>query len=174
MRFEEFDLTEDQQKDLLRKRYPHLTEEQLDEILPALGAVAGVAARGAMAAGRVGAKMGAKAVGAAARGAAKVAGNVAKQVGAKAVQGAKGAGAKMAQKVGQKATDMMAKQMLKRGAKIAMPTQGPGNQEQEFEIDSVKGDEVVINNPKPKPGEPLKTVYKKKDLEPIIKQKAGL
>ena len=170
MRFEEFDLTEDQQKDLLRKKYPHLTEEQLDEILPALGAIAGGVARGAAAVGRVGAKMGT----AAARGAAKVAGNVAKNIGAKAVQGAKGAGQKMAQKVGQKATDMVAKQMLKRGGKISMPTQGPGNQEQEFEIDSVKGDEVVINNPKPKPGEPLKTVYKKKDLEPIIKQKAGL
>lgn len=170
MRFEEFDLTEDQQKEMLRKRYPHLTEEQLDEILPALGAIAGGAARGAMAAGRVGAKMGAKA----AKGAAKVAGNVAKQVGAKAVQGAKGAGQKMAQKVGQKAMNMAQKQLLKRGAKISMPTQGPGNQEQEFEIDSVKGNEVVINNPKPKPGEPLKTVYNKKDLEPIIKQKAGL
>lgn len=170
MRFNEFDLTEDQQRDMLRRRYPQLSEEQLDEILPAIGAAAGVAARGAAAVGRVGAKMGAKV----AKAGAKMAGNVAKQVGAKAVQGAKGAGQKMAQKVGQKAMNMAQKQLLKRGAKIAMPTQGPGNQEQEFEIDSVKGDEVVINNPKPKPGEPLKTVYKKKDLEPIIKQKAGL
>lgn len=170
MRFEEFDLTEDQQKEMLRKRYPHLTEEQLDEILPALGAIAGGVARGAAAAGRVGAKMGAKA----AKAGAKVAGNVAKQVGAKAVQGAKGAGAKLAKKVGTQAMNMAQKQLLKRGAKLSMPTQGPGGQEQEFEIDSVKGDEVVINNPKPKPGEPLKTVYKKKDLEPIVKQKAGL
>ena len=170
MRFNEFDLTENQQRDMLRRKYPHLDEEQIDEILPAIGAAAGVAARGAMAAGRVGAKMGVQA----AKAGAKVAGNVAKQVGAKAVQGAKGAGQKMAQKVGQKAMNMAQKQLLKRGAKLAMPTQGPGNQEQEFEIDSVKGDEVVINNPKPKPGEPLKTIYKKKDLEPIIKQKAGL
>lgn len=167
MRFNEFDLTEDQKKEMLRTKYPHLSEEQLDEILPAIGAIA---AKSAAAAGRVGAKMGT----AAAKGAAKVAGNVAKQVGAKAVQGAKGAGQKMAQKVGQQAMNMAQKQLLKRGAKLSMPTQGPGNQEQEFEIDAVKGDEVVINNPKPKPGEPLKTVYKKKDLEPIIKQKAGL
>lgn len=169
MRFKEFDLTEDQQRELLRNKYPHLTEEQLDEVLPALGAIAGGAARGIAAAGRVGAKMGTQV----ARGAAKVASNVAKNVGAQAVQGAKGAGQKLANKVGQKATDMMSKQLLQRGKKIPMPTQGPGNRPEEFEIDSVKGDEVVINNPKPKPGEPLKTVYKKKDLEPIVKQMAG-
>ncbi len=56
MRIQEFQIDERQK---LKEMYPHLTEEQLDEILPAIGAAAGmagrVAAKGAMAAGRVGA-----------------------------------------------------------------------------------------------------------------------
>ena len=50
MRFEQFKIDEKQK---LKEKYPHLTEQQLDEILPALGAAAGavgkVAAKGAMA-----------------------------------------------------------------------------------------------------------------------------
>ena len=178
MRFEEFDLTEDQQKEMLKRKYPHLTEEQLDEILPAIAAgvaragmaVGGAALRG----GAALAKGAAKGVGALGRAGAKAAGRVGNKMGQAATQGAKTATQKTAQKAGQKATDMVAKQMLKRGAKIALPTNAPGNAEQEFQIDAVAGDEVTIKNPKPKPGEPAKTVYKKKDLEPIIKQKAGL
>jgi hypothetical protein len=170
MRFKEFDLTEDQQKEMLRKKYPHLTEEQLDEILPAIAAIGRVAgtaiARGAGAL----AKGAAKGVGAL----GKAAGRVGTKMGQAAAQGAKTATQKAAVKAGQKATDMVANKMLKRGAKLSLPTQGPGNKEQEFQIDAVAGDEVTIKNPKPKPGEPAKTVYKKKDLEPIIKQKAGL
>lgn len=161
MRFKEFDKQ-------ARQRVAERNNMQVDEIMPALGMAAGVAARGAAAAGRVGAKMGAKAGTAAAKAGAKVA----QKVGAKAVQGAQGAGRKVAQKVGNKAMNMLAKQMLKKGAKLPLPTDD--GKEQPFTIDNVKGDEVVLVNPKPKPGEPIKTVHSKKDLEPILKGQAGV
>ena len=183
MRFNEFDLTEDQQKEMLKRKYPHLTEEQLDEILPALGAIgAGVAraagaaiARGGAALAKGAARGVAKGAAALGRAGAKAAGRVGNKMGQQAAaQTGTTVTQRTAQQAGQKATDMVAKQMLKRGAKIALPTNAPGNAEQEFQIDAVTGDEVTIKNPKPKPGEPAKTVYKKQDLEPIIKQKAGL
>lgn len=155
-------VTKDNLRNAVKNKYPHLSEQQLDEIIPALaGAAAGV--------GRVGAQMG-KGI---AKAGAKAATGVAKKVGATAVKGAKGAGQKMAQKVGTKATDMMAKQMLKKGAKLPLPSE-QGTKPTEFEIDGVKGDEVVLVNPKPKPGEPIKTVHSKKDLEPILKQMTGM
>ena len=164
MKFREF---EKQAKKRVAERHD-ISEQQLDEIIPALGMAAGVAARGAAAAGRVGAKMGAKAGSAV----AKTGARVAQKVGAKAVQGAQGAGRKMAQKVGNKAMNMLSKQMLKKGAKLSLPTDG--GKQQPFTIDKVQGDEVVIVNPKPKPGEPIKTVHSKKDLEPILKGQAGV
>ena len=80
MRLYEVEYSKDelaQIREELRREYPHLTEEQLDEILPliplALGTVAragvGMAARGAMGLG----KLAAKGVGAAARGLGKAA-----------------------------------------------------------------------------------------------------
>jgi hypothetical protein len=62
----------------------------------------------------------------------------------------------------------MAQAVLKPGSTLPMPdAQG---KQQDFEIDSVKGNEVTLKNPKAKPGEPIKTVHVKKDLDPIIKQ----
>jgi len=83
MRLYEVEYSKDelsQIREELRREYPHLTEEQLDEILPliplAIGGLAhvaragvGLAARGAMGLG----KLAAKGVGAAARGVGKVA-----------------------------------------------------------------------------------------------------
>jgi len=176
MRYNEFQLNEQNVRAKLKERYPHLTEEQLDEILPALGAVAGKIGAGAAkmgakavgagvkAAGRVGAKMG--------QAAAKGAANMAKG----AMKGVKGAASNVANKamtkVADKAVGKMAQQVLKKGATLPMPDQQ--GKEQEFEIDDVKGAEVTLKNPKPKPGEPIKTVHNKKDLDPIIKQLAGL
>ena len=185
MRFNEFDLTEDQQRDMLRRKYPHLTEEQLDEILPAIAAgvaragmaIGGAALRGGAALARGAAKGGAALARGAAKGGAALArgtGRVGAKMGQSVAQGTKASTRKAGQKAGQKAMSAAQKQLLKRGEKLVMPTDTPGSKPAEFEIDSVKGDEVVINNPKPKPGEPLKTVYKKKDLDPIIKQQAGL
>lgn len=134
-----------------------MTEEQLDEILPAIAGIArGVGNVAAKAAGGI-AKAGAK-VGAAA----------AKKVGAAAVQGAKGVGQGLAKKVAAKNAQALAKAVLKKGSSLAMPVDG--GKVQDFEIDDLKGDEVTLKNPKPKPGEPIKTVHKTKELDPIIQQ----
>lgn len=162
-------ITEFEDKALLRAiENEKINHDQLDEIMPALGMAAGTI-------GRIGAKMGAQAAKMGAQAGtqlAKTGAKVAQNVGAKAVAGAKGMGKKMAMKVGQQAMNMMQKQLLKKGAKIPMPV-AQGNKTQDFEIDAVQGDEVTIKNPKPKPGEPTKTVHNKKDLEPIIKSLAN-
>ena len=155
MRFDELKVNERQK---LKEMYPHLTEEQLDEILPAIGAAAAAGARvagqAAVKAGQVGAKMGAKAGQAAgkmavkgAKAGAKLAGKVGKQV------------AQQAQKVGSKVGNMAAQKLLKIGN--TMPIGG-----QEVKIDSVSGDEVTLADPKKR--DAPKTVIKKKD--PVIQQ----
>jgi len=130
--------------------------KQLDEIMPALAKVG-------QAAGRVGTQMGAKA--------GKTMNKVQSKVGAMANKNPQGGQAnKLANKVAQKTMSVAQKQMLKKGAKLPIPSQANPNKPQDFEVGDVKGDEVTLVNPKPKPGEPVKTVHKKKDLEPIIKQ----
>lgn len=152
MKFKDFE------KDALRNVAENrgISRDQLDEVLPAiggaLGKVMGVVG-GVARAGTAAAQAGAQA---------------AKKVGAAAVQGAQGVGKGLAQKVAQKNADTLAKAVLKKGARIPMPTNQSGAKPEEFEIDDVKGDEVTLVNPKPKPGEPLKTVHKKKELDPII------
>ena len=56
MRYNDFKLTEAQVRERVKARYPDLTEEQIDEIIPALGAVGGAIAKGAAAAGKIGAR----------------------------------------------------------------------------------------------------------------------
>jgi len=166
MKFTEF---EKNAKKRVAERHD-ISTQQLDEILPAL-AMAGRAVAGAAGAvGRVGAKMGAQVAGAVGKTGAKVA----QKVGATAVKGAQGAGSQMAQKVGAKATNMLATQMLKKGAKLPLPAGDGGKQKANFAVDNVKGDEITLVNPKPKPGEPVKTVHSRKELEPILKGLAGL
>jgi hypothetical protein len=134
-----------------------MTEEQLDEVLPAIAgaarAVGGMAAKAATSIAKAGAQAGAAA---------------AKKVGAAAVQGAQGVGKGLAKKVAAKNAKALAKAVLKKGSTLPMPTQG--GKTQDFEIDDLKGDEVTLTNPKPKPGEPIKTVHKTKELDPIIQQ----
>lgn len=134
-----------------------MTEGQLDEVLPAIGGALGKA-MGAVASGA--AKVGASA--------AKAGAQAAKKVGAAAVQGAQGVGKGLAKKIAAKNADALAKAVLKKGAKLPIPTQGPGSRPAEFEVDDVKGDEVTLVNPKPKPGDPIKTVHKRKELDPVI------
>jgi hypothetical protein len=180
MRFNEFKLTEEQQKNLLKEKYPHLSEEQLDEILPAIGAIAGGLARGVAAVGGAAAR----GIGAAARGVAKGAGAAAKGVGKAAVRTAANTKQKF---MGDEPDDnttsnstvstnkpltpaqkqAQLKQKLQKGKKISLPT--ANNKEQEFEVGNVKGQEIEIKNPKPRPGEPTRTVYNRKDLEKFIK-----
>ena len=134
-----------------------ITEEQLDEILPAIakvaGAVGGMAAKTAGGVAKAGAKAGAMA---------------AKKVGAAAVKGAQGVGKGLAKKVAAKNAKALAKAVLKKGSSLPIPD--ASGKPQEFEIDDLKGDEVTLTNPKPKPGEPIKTVHKTKELDPIIQQ----
>jgi hypothetical protein len=134
-----------------------MTEEQLDEVLPAIaraaGAVGGMAAKAAGGIAKAGARAGAAA---------------AKKVGAAAVQGAQGVGKGLAKKVVAKNAQALAKAVLKKGSKLPMPTDN--GKVQDFQIDDLKGDEVTLKNPKPKPGEPIKTVHKTKELDPVIQQ----
>lgn len=151
MKFKDFE------KDALRRVAENrgISSQQLDEVLPAIG-------------GPLGKAMGA-AAGQAARPDATQAGvDAAKKVGAAAVQGAQGVGKGLAQKVAQKNADALAKVVLKKGARLPIPTDQANDKPEEFEIDDVKGDEVTLVNPKPKPGSPLKTVHKKKELDPVI------
>ena len=132
-------------------------EEQLDEIIPAIAGIA----RGA-------ATLGAKAAGGIAKAGAKVGAAAAKKVGAAAVQGAQGVGKGLAKKVAAKNATALAKAVLKKGASLPMPVDG--GKTADFKIDDLKGDEVTLTNPKPKPGEPIKTIHKTKELDPIIQQ----
>jgi len=145
MRFNEF------------KNTNQVTEEQLDEIIPAIAGIA----RGA-------ATLGAKAAGGIAKAGAKVGAAAAKKVGAAAVKGAQGVGKGLAKKVAAKNATALAKAVLKKGASLPMPVDG--GKTADFKIDDLKGDEVTLTNPKPKPGEPIKTIHKTKELDPIIQQ----
>ena len=153
MKFNEFEKTAKQRVE----ERNNMTEGQLDEVLPAIakavGMAGGIAARAAGGIAKAGAQVGAAA---------------AKKVGAAAVQGAQGVGKGLAKKVAAKNAKALQKAVLKRGSTIPMPTDG--GKVQDFEIDDLKGDEVTLVNPKPKPGEPIKTVHKTKELDPVIQQ----
>ncbi len=172
MRLEEFKIDERQ---YLKEKYPHLTEEQLDEILPALGAigagalgaakVAGTAlatgarlagtglAKAAGAAGRLGTKMGTAAL----KGTGKLATKAATG-GAKALKGVGKNIAKTGADIAGNMADQASNKMLKVGAQL--PVGG-----QPVKVDKVQGDEVTFADPK-NPNAP-KTVVKKNS--PIVK-----
>lgn len=127
-------------------------EEIVVEVVPAIAAAVGrVGASMGSAAAKAGAKLGTKAMGKAA--------NVAQGLGKQAV------------KAIQKSQNDVAQSVLKKGNKLSLPKQG-GAGEEEFDIDDVKGDQVILKNPKPGPGEPNAFVYTKKDLDSVVKQKA--
>ena len=133
----------------------NLSEQQIDEVLPAIG-------RAAKAIGG----MAAKAAGGLAKGAAKAGASAAKKVGAAAVDGAQGAGKGLAAKIAAKNANTLKKSILKKGMELPIPDNS--GKAQNFKIDDVKGDEVTLANPKPKPGEPIKTVHKQKELDSVI------
>ena len=164
MRHHEIKLSESEIRAKVKARYPHLTEEQLDEVLPAIvGTIGRVGAKMGTAALKTGARTVAGAANAAVKGVGKVAqgvSNMAKKIGNTATN-------KVINKASDQATKVASNQLLKKGNKLPAPTQGGG--EAEFEIDRVQGQEVTLKNPKPKPGEPNKIVYQKKDLDPVIK-----
>lgn len=147
MRFDEF--KKEALNNLIKNH--NLSEQQIDEVLPAIGMAAraiGTAAKGAVA------------------GAAKAGAQAAQKVGAAAVDGAQGAGKGLAAKIASKNAATLKKSILKKGMELPIPdAKGTA---QKFKIDDVKGDEVTLTNPKPQPGEPIKTIHKQKELDSVI------
>jgi hypothetical protein len=180
MRFDEFE--KDARKQLAESR--NLTEEQLDEILPAIGAIAGGVARAAGSAairgGAALAKGAARAAGSAvkgiAKGAAKAAGNAVKGA-AKSIAGRGDdeetndpnatVGTQTKQPMGSTGTQGTSNSPIKQGKTIKLPAGKAGTKP--FKITKVQGDDVEVANPTPRPGEPAKFVYKKQDLEQNVK-----
>lgn len=148
MRLNEFE--KQAQENVLRKT---IDEEQLDEVLPAIGAVA-KAAGGALA----------KGAGALAKGVAKGVGTAAKG----AVKSVASAATDKIAQAAQKNQQNMQQDLIKKGNKIPFPTKS--GQAKEFEIDDIQGDEVTIINPDAaqKPDEPEKLVYKKDDINAVV------
>ena len=58
------------------------------------------------------------------------------------------------------------RQMYKKGTTVSMPT-GP-NQEVDYKVDQVKGDEVTLSTNKVSNKSPQKITVTKKDLNPVI------
>lgn len=131
----------------IAKKYD-LDEQQLDEILPALLPIAGRMAAGAAAKGLIKGGIGA----------AKLAGRGVKKLA--------GLASKDEKKVKQ-AVDTAKQKILKPGQTIPMPSD---KGEEPHKITRVTGDEVEIEVPDSKPGQPNKQTYKKKDLEPVVKR----
>jgi len=125
-------------------------EQEIVEVVPALAAVGRVGAKLGTAAAKAGVKMGAQL--------GKVGANKAKGIGTKAVQAV------------QQAQDKVSQAILKKGSKLAIPTQA--GKETEFDIEDVKGDMVTLKNPLAKKGEPQAFIYNKKELDQVVKQKA--
>lgn len=151
-------------------------EQKLDEVLPL---IVGAARLGAAAVGGA-ARLGAKALGSA----ASAAGSAAATGATRAVAGAaRKLGSKVGQTIGQPSpNDPNAKidpaqqlaanrakdQLIRPGAKLRLPTAGPGGP-QDFKVSKVQGDDVEIENPNANvPGEPKKVIYKKDALKQTI------
>ena len=143
MRLNEFKMSEEQIRQKVKSTYPHLTEEQLDEIIPAVAAGARVAgsalARGAVGAAKLAGKAAVGGAKLAAKGAGKVAG-AAGRVGAKMGNKAMNA---VVNKAADKANKVVAQKLLKPGATIPIA----GN---DMKVDAVKGREITVADPKVK------------------------
>lgn len=71
----------------------------------------------------------------------------------------------------QTAQDKAAQAKIKAGQTLKLPSQTPAGKPgavKPYKITKVKGDEVEIQNPQAKPGEPDKVTYKKQDLEGVL------
>lgn len=140
MRLNEFKMSEEQIRQKVKSTYPHLTEEQLDEIIPAVAAGARVAgsalARGAVGAAKLAGKAAVGGAKLAAKGAGKVAG-AAGRVGAKMGNKAMNA---VVNKAADKANKVVAQKLLKPGATIPID----GN---DMKVDAVKGREITVADP---------------------------
>jgi hypothetical protein len=181
MRINEFDNTHKEFKKIILDH--NITEEQLDEILPAI--VAGLAGAGKVAAKIIPAAVKgvgavAKGIGAVARGVAGAASTAARAVGSVASTGARavgsaantattaigGIGTQGGNTIGQTSSQPNQKTQFQRGQTFTMPTMD--KKQANFTVSNTMGDEVELKNPQPKPGEPTAFKFKKKDLDKFI------
>ena len=170
MRFDDFH--NDARKELARRL--EITDEQLDEILPAIGAIgAGIARAGASAAGAA-AKGVAKGVGAASRGVAKGVGAASRGV-ARATAGGNNPNTTVGSQGNQAAQDQQSQKDLEKNLKpgkvLDLPSlskSGKPGPTKKFKVTRNAKGEVELQNPQPKPGEPKKFVYNQDELAGVI------
>lgn len=146
------------------------SEEQIDEILPAL---AGVAARGVAALGGMAARGIAKGVAGTAKGVARGTAGAARGV----ARGVTGAAADamdadddeqdMSPEEKRKAREL--ERNIRPGGTLKLPTQTSTNKPTDFKVRRTVGQDVEIENPRPKPGEPKSFVFNKDDLKNQLK-----
>lgn len=168
MRFDEF------QEQALRNHLEKkgLTEEQINEIIPALvglaaRGVAGAAARGVAGAARgIGsvAKTGAKAV----RSMTKPSDNTT----SKTSTTKKFSNKKTQSTVKPQSPSDQKQQQIRPGSKLKMPA-ADTNKLTDFTVKRVSGQDVEIENPKPKPGEPKRYVFNKSDIQQTLSQNSS-
>lgn len=173
MRFNEFDKPVSRR---LRRR-----SQAVDEVIPFIAGAARAGVAGAKALGSVargGAAVG-RGVGKGVAAVGRGVGSAATRVGATQARaaGAKGpandpnatVGTQRTQGTqGTQVSQTPASAMLKPGQKVQMPA-GPNNMPTDFKITRAMGNEVEIENPKPKPGEPSKFVFNKDELDMLMK-----
>jgi len=135
-------------------------EEKLDEVLPLVG-MAAKTAGGMLAKGAAKAAGAQRPKGVGSMGAAPNQQQNAQTIGAPDDQPQ---GAASTDPARTQAIDKAKDQVIRPGANINLPTAGTGGTG-EFKITGIQGDEVEIENPRPTPGEPTKTVYKKDDIK---------
>lgn len=167
------EITEPALRNHYRKR--RVPEEQIDEILPAL---AGVAARGAAAAGGAAVRGIAKGVAGAAKGVARGVAGAARGAARTAAGGVAANAAKNATGATDDQQDMSpeekrkAKELernIRPGGTLKLPTQNNTKKPTDFKIRRTVGQDVEIENPRPQPGEPKSFVFNKDDLKNQLK-----
>ena len=183
MRFNEFD--QDARRNVSAKH--DIEEQQLDEIMPAIGAVAGGLARGAAAVGRGAAKAVGKSIASAAKGAARGANKVSKSLATRTISrdeppetndpnatvGQQSSSSTQGTQGTQNSDDSRSSSTdqsssIKQGKSVKLPA-GKSGLSKQFKVTRVQGDDVELQNPQPKPGEPKKFVYNKSDIENNLK-----
>jgi hypothetical protein len=165
------------------------SNQQVDEILPAIAGLAartigGAALRGGAALAKSAARGVAKGVAKGVAGTGRAAGSAVRSATASAARGpnatvgTQSSGSataatstpvsSIANKAAAKATQQVAQKLIRRGGQIPLPT--ADNQVQQYKVDNVKGDDVTLIDPKAtnKPGQPDKVVVSRKDIEPVI------
>jgi len=192
MRIDELDSKHKEFKEVILDH--ELTEEQLDEILPAIIGGLGLAARAGLGAVGTVARVGAQAAGAVARGVGSAAGavargvgNIATQAGRTASRTTKKAGQNMAKNYAKDTAKKLSSQgtqgtqgtigtdpsenpgaNLQRGMDITIPIVDPKKpdkaQQTPMQVKSVTGQEIELINKKHKPGQPKTIKFDKKDL----------